>query len=97
MPIGARWLNSIDPVTYTIRVLLPLHVHCEGGVQAGCPTIRLPTPAGMITVDRSALLSAQFDVSVDEIWVNMSWLALFCPIFFLLYSIVLRFIKHNSR
>lgn len=29
----------MDPVGYAFRVLLPLHVHCEGGRAAGCPTV----------------------------------------------------------
>lgn len=54
-PAGSRWVNTVDPVGYLLRVVLPLHIHCEGGKAAGCPVILYPTPAGVIPVDRSAL------------------------------------------
>ena len=80
-----------------LRVVLPLHIHCEGGAAAGCPTVAYPTPQGVVQVDRSALMNSLYDVYYVDVWINMLWLALFVPGFFLANALAMRFIRHIVR
>jgi hypothetical protein len=98
MPVGARWVNTIDPVGYLLRAVLPLHIHCEGGTSsAGCTRIAYPTPAGIRRLDLDVLMDSLYDVRYADVWPNLGWLALFVPAFFVLNALALRYVRHIVR
>lgn len=97
-PAGSGWINTIDPIGYSLRVLLPLHIHCEGGAAAGCPKIPYPDPVrGLVPIDRSVLMNRLYEVYYSDIWPNMGWLAIFVGVFMVTYGLALRFVRHIVR
>jgi len=83
MPPGSKWLNTIDPIAYAFRALVPLHFHCEGGAGAGCATIVAPDAATqMPTVyDRSSYVNSTYELSYGDIWPSIGYTAIFIVVF----------------
>jgi ABC-type multidrug transport system permease subunit len=76
MPPGARWVNTIDPIGYAFRALIPLHFVCTG---ADCPSI--PKLDSNERLDRWAYVKEQYDLSFEEVWPCIGWLSLFIAAF----------------
>ena len=91
-------LNTIDPIAYAFRALIPLHFHCEGGVAAGCPTLLAPNDSQVLTLyDRSTFVESTYEVSHSAIWACIGYTALFIVAFQALNILSTYRVRHISR
>jgi hypothetical protein len=98
MPPGSTWLNTIDPIAYAFRALVPLHFHCDGGAAAGCPTILAPDANQVPTVvDRSEFVDATYELSVTQIWPSIGYMAIFIAVFQAVNIASTYSVRHISR
>jgi hypothetical protein len=98
MPQAARWINTVDPLAYALNVLLPLHLTCDGGEAAGCPTVLYPEPGvGLVPVDRTLLVDELYGVSHATLWKNMGFLAVFVGVFVVTTALAMQFVRHIVR
>ena len=82
MPPGSKWLNTIDPIAYAFRALVPLVFHCVGGKPAGCPMIKAPGAGQqLVSVDRSDFVNETYELSYDNIWPSIGYTAIFIGVF----------------
>lgn len=91
MPPGARWVNTIDPIGYAFRALIPLHFYCTG---ADCPAI--PVAPGK-SLDRWAFVKGEYDLSYEDVWPCIGYLSLFVAAFQVFNIGAQVFIKHQTR
>ena len=87
MPPGSRWVNTIDPIGYAFKALIPLHFYCTG---EGCPTLG----GGL---DRWAFVKDTYELSWEQVWPSIGWLALFILGFQILHVLAQRNLRHISR
>ena len=87
MPPGSRWVNTIDPIGYAFKALIPLHFYCTG---TGCPNL-----AGVI--DRWAFVKETYELSFEGVWPSVGYLALFVLGFQVLHFLAQRRFRHISR
>jgi ABC-type multidrug transport system permease subunit len=99
MPPGSKWLNTIDPIAYAFRALVPLHFHCEGGAGAGCATIVAPDAVTQVPTvyDRSSYVNATYELSYGEIWPSIGYTAVFIVVFQCLNIFSTYRVRHISR
>ena len=98
MPPGARWINTIDPLGYALKALLPLHLTCDGGAAAGCPTILYPIPGvGQVAVDRTALVDELYDVSSSRLWQSVAAMAVFAAALLATTALSMGLVRHITR
>ena len=97
MPPGSKWVNTIDPIAYAFRALIPLHFKCEGGVAAGCPTISVPNSTGVYTWDRMEFINDAYELSYDQIWPSIGYTAIFIGVFQFFNVLATYRIRHISR
>lgn len=93
MPPGSKWINTIDPIGYAFRALIPLHFDCQGGTAAGCPTITVFE----VSVDRSDFVSSTYEVAVSQIWPSIGYMAIFIAVFQALNVFSTYRVRHLSR
>ena len=92
MPAGARWVNTVDPIGYAFRALMPLHFYCTG---ASCPAI--PVAPNMPGIDRWQFVKDQYDLSYDDVWPCIGYLSLFIAAFQMFNLGAQSLIKHQTR
>jgi ABC-type multidrug transport system permease subunit len=98
MPPAGRWINTVDPLAYALDALLPLHLTCDGGAAAGCPTIVYPVPGiGPIPVDRTALVDELYDVSYSHLWHNIGIMAIFAAVLLATSCLSISLLRHITR
>ena len=97
MAPGAKWFAVIDPITYAYKAVIPAHFYCAGGATAGCPTISVPSSMGTIIVDRYTYVSQKFELSYDDRWNNLGYLAVFVAAFFGLAIVATWRCRHIRR
>lgn len=98
MPAGARWINTVDPLAYALNALLPLHLTCNGGPEAGCPTISYPLPdGGVSSIDRTKLVDDLYDVSYSRLWSSIAILSSFAGVLLVTTALSMAYVRHITR
>ena len=97
MPPGSKWINTIDPIAYVFRALIPLHFTCTGGVAAGCPRITVVDANGLREWDRSEFVDSAYELSASQIWPCIGYTAIFVAAFQVMNLIATYRIRHLSR
>jgi hypothetical protein len=92
MPAGARWVNTVDPIAYAFRALIPIHFYCTGD---GCTKIGGPKPEDQI--DRWVLVKGDYDISYEDVWPCIGYLSIFIAAFQVFNIAAQAFIKHQTR
>lgn len=100
MPPGAKWLNTIDPIAYAFRALIPLHFCAAPACYD--PTIIAPSwlseEVGVFQpYPRSVWVDNTYEVSSAQIWPCIGYLSIFVGVFQLIAFTGTNFVRHISR
>jgi ABC-type multidrug transport system permease subunit len=91
------WLYRVDPVAYAMAAVTSPQFYCEGGAAAGCPTLAVPTAAGVQTVVISDYIDSYFGIHYDQRWANAGWLVLFVGVLAVFSLLTIQYVSWVRR
>jgi ABC-type multidrug transport system permease subunit len=96
LPEGLQWAPVVDPMSYVVKALVPVILHCTA-TDGSCPTVQRQTPTGPITMPVSTYLETLYDATYDARVANAAYLLVFVGILQTIHMLLITFKSHVKR